>query len=172
MSLEDENHRPRKKLVWTAAAIILISLIAFAVVYVNISNTLNSALFRLLSTFDLERVTYPSVTANAIDVNITFLIRNPTSYTARINTITLSFWVNDIDIESIDVDPEQDLPPGEEGFFYFFPHVTDDRVLTSFNNRTYQLTVKGTIRASTGYFAFGASRNRDIDALKQVNGTM
>lgn len=168
--LEETRGGKRKKLAWATAAVAIMVIIAFAVVYVNLNSALNSALFQSLNTFDLVSVAYPSVSPDTVDLNITFSLENPTSYTTKVSAIMLSFRVDEKDIGSVNFEPNQDLPPGEENFFYFFRHVTDENILMSFNNQTYNLVIKGKISASVSHFFVGASRSRDIDSIREVNG--
>jgi hypothetical protein len=172
---DEEKSRRKRKLVWAALAVVVLILIAFGVVYVNISNAANSALARSLNEFDLasvENATYPSIGASWVVVNIKFLMRNPTDYAVKINTIMLSFWVDDRDVGNLPVYDKLnlDLFPGEEAPFDFSWNETDEGILTSFHSQTYWLTVKGKITASVDYSVFGASRSRTIDFRREVIG--
>lgn len=160
----------RRRLVWAILVPTIMVITVLAVFYVNLNSALNSALSQSLNTFDLVRVEYPSVSPDVVDVNITFSMENPTNYTVEVNAIVLSFWIDDKDIGTVNIEPNQDFPPGEESFFYFFRHVTDEDVLTSISTQTYELTIRGKISASAGDFVVSASRSKDIDHVREVDG--
>jgi hypothetical protein len=168
---DEEKGKRKRRLVWAAVAVALLIIAAFAVGYVNLTNALSSALSQSLNTFDLNSVVYPLAGPDWIDLNITFLMRNPTSYPVKLNAITLSFRVDGRDIVGVPpIEPNQELSPGESYPYSFLRNVTDAHILSSLNSETYTLTIKGKISASVSYLLFSASRSRDIDSARIVNG--
>ena len=168
---DDEKGKRKRRRVWAAVAVALLVIAACTVVYVNLTNALSSALSQSLNTFALDSVVYSSAGSDWIDLNITFLMRNPTGYPVTVNAITLSFWVDDRDIVGVPpIEPNQELAPGESYPYSFLRNVTDAQILSSLNRERYTLTIKGKIRASVSYLLFSASRSRDIDSAPIVKG--
>ena len=160
----------RKKLVWTMVALALVAIIAFAIIYVNVTNALNSALRNSLNTFALATVAYTMATDGTVDMNISLSLENPTAYVLKVNGITLSFRVDGEYIGSLTVMPDQDLSSGQNVSFDFVRHVTDEEVLATLHNQTYNLGLKGKISASASYLFVEAHRDREIDYIGVVPG--
>ena len=167
---EEKTGGKRKKLVWTTVALALVVIIALAIVYVNVTNALNSALRSSLHTFALASVAYASVNDDTVDMNLSLSLENPTAYVLKVNAIALSFWVGGKYIGSLTVMPDQDLPSGEKGYFHFVRHVADEEVLNTLHNQTYELILKGKISASASYLFVEARWDRDIDYTREVSG--
>jgi hypothetical protein len=160
----------RKNLVWTMVALTLVGIIALAIVYVNVTNALNSALRNSLHTFALASVAYVLANDGTVDMNISLSLENPSAYVLKAKAIALSFWVGEEYIGSLTVTPDQDLSSGEKANFYFVRHVTDEEVLTTLHRQTYDLVLKGKIGASASYLFVEASWEREIDYTREVSG--
>lgn len=169
-ALKQEADGRRKKLTWVILTLTLIIVVALAALYVNFSNVLNNALQRSLSRFSMDSVAYPMVNLDAVDINITFILENPSDLTITVEVILLSFWVDDEDIGTVSVMPHQEAPPGEASYFYFVRHVTDITVLESFQNPNYELRIEGRISGSARYFFIEATLEKSVDSIQTVSG--
>jgi hypothetical protein len=167
---ERKSGGKRKKLVWTMVALALVVIIALAIVYVNVTNALNSALRSSLNTFALASVAYASANDGTVDMNISLSLENHSAYVLKVTGITLSFRVAGEYIGSLTVMPDQDLSSREKVNFNFVRHVADEEVLTTLHNQTYNLGLKGKISAFASYLFVEAHWDRDIDYIGVVPG--
>ena len=167
---EERTGGKRKKLVWTMVALALVTIIALGIIYVNVSNALNSALRSSLNTFALGSVTYASAIDGTVDMNVSLSLENPTTYALKVRAIALSFWVGGKYIGSLTVMPDQDLPLREKVSFHFVRHLTDEEVISTLRKQTYELVLDGKISASASYLFVEASWDRAIDYIREVPG--
>jgi len=156
------KEKTRKKWTYVLIALTLAAILAGAVIYVNLSNTLTAALIKASSTFRRFSVTYPSVEPDSVDINITFSLNNPTDFAVTVESIFVSFSIDDKDIGEVAVFPSQNVPAGESSFFYFIRHVTDENVLKSLRNQTYRLSATGKLGVSANYFFIQSRWDRNI----------
>ncbi|HUV98507.1 MAG TPA: hypothetical protein VMW14_03290 [Candidatus Paceibacterota bacterium] len=170
---EEKTGGKRKKLVWTMVALALVVIIALAIVYVNVTNALNSALRSSLHTFALASVTYASAIDGAVDINVSLSLENPTAYALKVDAIELSFWVDGKYIGRLPagVELDRDLPTGEKVYFQFIrQHITDEAVVDTLHKQTYKFILEGEISASASYLFVEAHWDRTIDFTREVSG--
>jgi hypothetical protein len=160
----------KKKWTYTLIALTLAAILAGAIIYVNLSNTLTAALIKASSTFRRFSVTYPSVEPNSVDINITFILNNPTDFAVTVESIFVSFSIDNNDIGEVVVFPSQNIPAGEHSFFYFIRHVTNENVLKSLRNQTYGLKVTGKLGLSANYFFIQSRWDRNIAFFETATG--
>ncbi len=160
----------RKQLFYALLILALITVIALAAVYVNFSSALHAALNQSLNTFRVDRVEYPAVGPDAVDVNMTFVVENPSNLAVTVDAITLSFWIDDIDIGTVAVTSPQEMLPGEASYFQLVRNVKDPTVLERLQNPTYELRMVGQVRGSARHFFVEATVEKTIDAVRTVAG--
>ena len=158
-----EGDDGRKKLKYAVIAAILIIVIGIFSVYTYFNNSLNSALKRSLETFDLISVSSTPIT-DGVELNITYILRNPTEFPIILETIITSFTIDDIDIGGINISPNKTIPASESSYFHFFPIVKDARVLNSLENETFKLSITegSSMSGSTAYLFFHAHSTKSI----------
>ncbi len=161
----------RRTLRYVILVLALAAILAVAAIYINFNSTLVAALGNSLNTFRLTEVTYPTVEPDSIDLNISFILRNPSDFAVTVESIIIYFSVDDRDIGGVSISPGQDIPAGESSFFYFIRHVTDDPVLNSVRNQTYRLGVEGRIDVSARFFFVQSVRDRRLVFSERVTGT-
>jgi|GEM_PF-4032537 len=154
MRKEKENEKG-KKLRYTAIAIILIAILAFISIYTYVSNSINSALTASLETFSFESA-IATPTVEGAELNITFILTNPTDFPIIIDTIIISFSIDNVDIGGVSINPNETVLAGKHNYFYFYNRVIKENVLNSLQNETYKLSVtEGSwIRGSASYLFF------------------
>jgi len=154
MRKEKENEKG-KKLRYTAIAIILIAILAFISIYTYVSNSINSALTASLETFSFESA-IATPTVEGAELNITFILTNPTDFPIIIDTIIISFSIDNVDIGGVSINPNGTVLAGKHNYFYFYNRVIKENVLNSLQNETYKLSVtEGSwIRGSASYLFF------------------
>lgn len=169
----EESNSKKKKLSYII--IILISIISIGTIttYTYFTNSLNSALKRSLETFNLVSVSSTPLT-EGVELNITYILQNPTAFPITIKTIAISFAIDNIDIGGKNIDDVNNtVSARESSYFYFFRHVTDETVLRSFQNVTYKLSVaEGSwISGSTKFLLLQAHATKSIASSEIINNT-
>ena len=170
--LEEEEKTRRRKLVRIILALIIVIALITVTLQIYLGNALNASLIRSLNTFELSSVTYPSIQPSEVELNITFLMRNPTDFTMSVESIDISFSVNNIDIGGINVDTTQKLLPGDSTFFYALHNVNDANVLNSLRDETYSLKVAGTISGHSSYLFFNSHQRRQVSIFENEPGPL
>lgn len=170
MRLRKEKTGRRKKLLRVAIVLALVFVLAVAAIYIHLNNIITAALTQSLRTFKIASVTYPSVQLNPVEVNITFILKNPTDFSITVETIIISFSIDDRDIGGVTVYPTQNLPAGENTYFYFIHTVTNEDVLNSVRNSTYKLSVNGRIGGSARYLFVQAHVGRRVVFSQKAHG--
>ena len=152
---EEKENEKGKKLRYTAIAVILIAILAFLSIYTYVSNSVNSALTASLETFSFESA-IATPTVEGAELNITFILTNPTEFPIIIDTIIISFSIDNVDISGVNINPNETVLAGKHNYFYFYNRVIKENVLNSLQNETYKLSVtEGSwIRGSASYLFF------------------
>ena len=154
---EEKENEKGKKLRYTAIAIILIAILAFISIYTYVSNSINSALTASLETFSFESA-IATPTVEGAELNITFILTNPTEFPIIIDMIIISFSINNVDIGGVSIMDayNETVLAGKHNYFYFYNRVIKENVLNSLQNETYTLSVtEGSwIRGSASYLFF------------------
>lgn len=155
--MRKEKNERRRKLGYIAIAAILLAIIIFISIYTYMSNSINSSTKASLETFQLTSAS-SIPTVEGAELNITFNLRNPTHFPIVIETISITFSIDDIDIRGVSIDLNETIAAGESRYFYFYPPVTNEHVLNSLQNETYKLRVtEGSwIGASASFLFFQA----------------
>jgi len=170
MRLRKEKTGRRKKLLRIAMVLALVIVLAVAAIYIYLNNTLTAALMQSLRTFKMVSVTYSSVEADSVELNITFILENPTDFSITVEAIIIFFSVDERDIGGVTVSPTQNLPARENTSFYFIRYVTDEDVLDSIRNQTYKLSVEGKIVGYTRYLFVYKRMDRRLAFAETVTG--
>jgi len=153
---EEKENEKGKKLRYTAIAIILIAILTFISIYTYVSNSINSALTASLETFSFESA-IATPTVEGAELNITFILTNPTEFPIIIDTIIISFSIDNVDIGGPpSINPNETVLAGKHNYFFFYNRVIKENVLNSLQNETYKLSVtEGSwIRGSASYLFF------------------
>jgi len=161
---EEKENEKGKKLRYTAIAIILIAILAFISIYTYVSNSVSSALTASLETFSFESA-IATPTVEGAELNITFILMNPTEFPVVIDTIIISFSIDNVDIGGVSIkNPNETVLAGKHNYFYFINRVVKESVLNSLQNETYKLSVtKGSwIRGSASYLFFQTYVDKQI----------
>ena len=137
---EEKGNEKGKKLRYTAIAVILIAILTFISIYTYMSNSVNSALTASLETFSFESA-IATPTVEGAELNITFILTNPTEFPIVINTIIISFSIDNVDIGGVSINPNETVLAGKHNYFYFYNRVIKENVLNSLQNETYKLSV-------------------------------
>ncbi|MCK4435305.1 hypothetical protein KAU87_00680 [Candidatus Bathyarchaeota archaeon] len=155
MMREEKENEKGKKLRYTAIAVILIAILAFLSIYTYVSNSVSSALTASLETFSFESA-IATPTVEGAELNITFILTNPTEFPIIIDTIIISFSIDNVDIRGVNINPNETVLAGKHNYFYFYNRVIKENVLNSLQNETYKLSVtEGSwIRGSASYLFF------------------
>jgi LEA14-like dessication related protein len=135
----EENNNKKKKLRYLIIILVLIGIVTIST-YTYFTNSLNSALKRALKTFELASINSTPLT-EGVELNIAFILQNPTAYSITIDTIAISFEIDNIDIGGKDINPNSTISARGSSYFYFIRHVTDGTVLKSLENETYKFSV-------------------------------
>lgn len=149
--MRGEKADRRKKLLRVLVVLVLIIVIAIAAIYTHLNNAFTVALMESLSTFEVTRVEYPSIQPDSIQLNITFTLKNPTDFPISIEAIIISLYIDEKHIIGVNLPLNENLPAGEDTFFYSIHDVTSNDVLSSIRSQTYTLRVEGEIVGSTSY---------------------
>ena len=152
---EEKGNEKGKKLRYTAIAVILIAILTFISIYTYMSNSVNSALTASLETFSFESA-IATPTVEGAELNITFILTNPTEFPIIIDTIIISFSIDNVDIGGVSINPNETVLAGKHNYFYFYNRVIKENVLNSLQNETYKLSVtEGSwIRGSASHLFF------------------
>lgn len=152
---EEKKNEKGKKLRIIAIAIILIVTVVSISIYTYVSNSVNSALMASLETFSFESA-ISTPTEEGAELNITFILTNPTEFSMVIDTIIISFSIDNIDIGGVNINPNETVLAGKHNYFYFYNRVTKENVLNSLQNETYKLSVNegSWIRGSASFLFF------------------
>jgi len=137
---EEKGNKKGKKLRYTAIAVILIAILTFISIYTYMSNSVNSALTASLETFSFESA-IATPTVEGAELNITFILTNPTEFPIIIDTIIISFSIDNVDIGGVSINPNETVLAGKHNYFYFYNRVIKENVLNSLQNETYKLRV-------------------------------
>ncbi len=159
----EEGSSRRKKLKYILIIAILIIIIGIFSVYTHFNNSLNSALKRSLETFNLISVSSTPIT-DGVELNITYILRNPTEFPIIVETIIISFAVDDVDIGGINISPNKTILASESSYLHFFPSVKDTRALNSLKNDSFKLSITegSSMSGSTAYLFFHAHSTKSI----------
>lgn len=160
----------RKKLLRIMVVLALIIIIAVAAIYTHLNNTFTVALMESLSTLEVTRVEYPSIQPDSIQLNITFILKNPTDFPISIEEIIISLYINEKYIIGVNLPLNENLPAGEDIFFYSIRDVTGNDVLSSIRSQTYTLKVEGEIVGSISYFFVQTHVHKGLAFSKVVEG--
>lgn len=154
---EEKKNEKRKKLRYIAIAVILIVTIVSISIYTYVSNSVNSALMVSLETFSFESANVTPM-VEGVELNITFILTNPTEFSIIVNTISIAFSIDNVDIGGVSINPNETVLAGKHNYFYFYNHVEkeEEDVLNSLQNETYKLSVTGGswIRGSASFLFF------------------
>jgi len=160
----------RKKLSRIMVVLALIIIIAVAAIYTHLNNTFTVALMESLSTFEVTEVEYPSIQPDSIQLNITFILKNPTDFPISIETIIISLNINEKYIIGVNLPLNENLSAGEAIFFYSIRDVTGNDVLSSIRSQTYTLRVEGEIVGSISYLFVQTHVRKGLAFSKVVEG--
>ncbi|MCK4477557.1 hypothetical protein KAU88_03390 [Candidatus Bathyarchaeota archaeon] len=160
----------RKKLLRVLVVLALIIVIVIAAIYNYLNNTYTVALMESLSTFEVTRVEYPSIQPDSIQLNITFILKNPTDFPISIEEIIISLYIDEKYIIGVSLPLNENLPAGEDTFFYSIHDVTGNDVLSSIRSQTYTLRVEGEIVGSISYLFVQARVHKGLAFSKVVEG--
>lgn len=152
--------------------VILITIIGTFSTYTYFTNSLNSALKKSLETFNLTSVSGTPIT-EGVELNITYILQNPTEFPVIVETIIISFAIDNIDIGGVNIAPNKTVSASESSYFYFIRFVTDETVLNSLQNETYKLSVtEGSwISGSTGFLLFQVHATKSIASSEIIHNT-
>lgn len=142
--MREERTSRRKKLLIVAivAALAIVLGVAFVRTYLN--NTLTTALKRSLGTLKMSSVEYYGG-----ELNITFVLENPTDFSITVEAISVSFYVNEKPVGVVSAPLGDDLAAGESTFFSFSSPQWQSMNIAQ--NQTYRLRVEGMISGSARY---------------------
>jgi LEA14-like dessication related protein len=160
----------KKKWLRVALLVLLAIVVGVAAAYVYYGNALSSALATSLGAFRVVSVTYPIVTPDLVEVNITLALDNTSEFPIAVEAITISFFINDKGIGEISVPLDETVSAGNSHHFYSIQNVTDASVLKSIRESTYVLKINGEIRGTASFLFVQASANKRLNFSKLVEG--
>ena len=160
----------RRKLLRVALLVLLAIVIGVAAIYIYYSNALSSALATSLGAFRVVSVTYPIITPDLVEVNITLALDNISEFPITVKAITLSFFINEKSIGEISVPLDETVSAGHSHPFYSIQNVTDTGVLESIRKSTYVLKINGEIHGTASFLFIQTSASKRLNFSKLVEG--
>jgi LEA14-like dessication related protein len=159
-----------RKLLRIAVIIMLVTMLAIVAIHVHYSNALSSALVTSFGTFRVASVTYPTVTADLVELNITLTLDNPSEFPITAEAIALSFFVDEESIGNIAIPLEEVIPAANAHYFHSVQNITDADVLASLRKSTYVLKISGEISGAASFLFVQAEANKRLNLSKLVEG--
>lgn len=166
----EEKKLRRKKLIRLAVIVIIATVLVAAVIQVYMGNVLTVSLIRSLETFELDRVEYPLVQPDEVELNITFTLRNSGNFRIVIERIDISFFVENNDVGGVKVAATQEILPGDIAVYFAVHPVEDEKILNILRSDSYNLKVSGTITGYSNFLFVESHQRKQVNVFESVGG--